>query len=457
MQREQRLPNVIYILADDLGYGDLGFTGQEKFETPNIDRLARQGMFFAQHYSGATVCAPSRSALMTGQHSGHTAIRGNKEIRPEGQWPILDSVRTLAELFKERGYATGAFGKWGLGYPGSEGAPLNQGFDRFYGFNCQRLGHHYYPFHLWDNDKKVMLPGNEGKKKEQYAPQLIHEEALSFMEVHKEQPFFLYYPSIIPHAELIAPEEYMALYRGKLEPETPYEGLDNGPNYRLGGYESQEHPHAAFAAMVHLLDEQVGEIMDKVGELGLAEDTIIIFTSDNGPHMEGGADPDYFNSNGIFRGYKRDLYEGGIRVPMIAKWEGQIAPGSRTEHVSAFWDMYPTFAELLELPVPEGTNGISVLPTWRGNAQDQKKHRHLYWEFHEKGGRQALRKDDWKLVRYNIRDNGGTYELYDLSKDPSEQNDLAQERPEKLNELKDIMQNSRTTSEDFPFVGVDAE
>jgi len=447
-----RTPNVIYILADDLGYGDLGITGQEKFSTPHIDALAAQGMLFTQHYSGATVCAPSRSALMTGLHSGHTPIRGNKEIKPEGQWPLPDTTYTLAHLFKKKGYATGAFGKWGLGYPGSEGAPGKQGFDRFYGFNCQRLGHHYYPYHLWDNDSKVLLKGNEGTKKEEYAPNLIHDEALAFIEKHKDEPFFLYYPSIIPHAELVAPEAYMALYRGKLEPETPYKGLDEGPNYRQGTYESQEHPHAAFAAMVHLLDQQVGEIVAKVAALGLADNTIIIFTSDNGPHLEGGADPDFFNSNGIYRGYKRDLYEGGIRVPMIARWDGKIAKGSRTDHISAFWDILPTFSEILEIPVPQDLDGISMLPTLTGENEEQQIHPHLYWESHESGGRQAIRKEDWKLVRYNINKDGA-YELYNLAQDPSETNDLASGMPEKVMELAVLLEASRTSSEVFKFVG----
>ncbi len=447
-------PNVIYILADDLGYGDLSLTGQEKFSTPHIDKLAAQGMLFTQHYSGATVCAPSRSALMTGLHSGHTPIRGNKEIMPEGQWPLPDTTYTLAKLFKKKGYATGAFGKWGLGYPGSEGAPLKQGFDRFYGFNCQRLGHHYYPYHLWDDDSQVVLQGNEGIKKEQYAPSLIHDEALAFIEKHKNQPFFLYYPSIIPHAELVAPEAYMSLYRDKLEPETPYQGLDEGPNYRKGGYESQQHPHAAFAAMVHLLDEQVGELMAKVEALGLADNTIIIFTSDNGPHLEGGADPDFFNSNGVYRGYKRDLYEGGIRVPMIARWDGKIAKGSTTDHISAFWDMLPTFSEILGVPTPQDLDGISMLPTLTGKNMEQKKHSHLYWEFHELGGRQAIRKEDWKLVRYNLNKNGA-YELYNLAQDPSESINLALVMPEKVAELAVILEASRTTSQVFKFVGED--
>ena len=447
--KETALPNIVYILADDLGYGDLSITGQKKFATPNIDQLAKEGMFFTQHYSGATVCAPSRSALMTGLHTGHTPVRGNKEILPEGQWPMPAKTYTLTKLLKEKGYVTGAFGKWGLGFPGSEGDPLKQGFDTFYGYNCQRLGHHYYPYHLWDNDRKVILTENKGFKKGQYAPNLIHEQAISFVEEHQEEPFFLYYPTVIPHAELAAPANYMERYLGKFEPEKAFKGRDDGDEYRNGDYESQPNSHAAFAAMIHLLDDQVGEIAAKIKELGLEKNTLIIFTSDNGPHLEGGADPDYFDSNGIYRGYKRDLYEGGIHVPMIAKWEGKIAAGSTTDHISAFWDILPTLAELIDSEVNYKMDGISFVPTLLGEAT-QKKHHHLYWEFHEQGGRQAIRKDHWKLVKYNVNNNG-SYELYDLLKDPSETQNLAGEFPDKVEELSNILEESRTASEVFQF------
>lgn len=443
------LPNIIYILADDLGYGDLSLTGQKKFITPNIDKLAEEGMFFTQHYSGSTVCAPSRSTLMTGLHTGHTPIRGNKEIRPEGQWPLPSNTQTLSKLLKNKGYTTGVFGKWGLGYPGSEGDPLNQGFDRFYGYNCQRLGHNYYPYHLWSDQEKIILKGNEGHKSEQYAPILIHQEALNFIDNNKEKPFFLYYPSIIPHAELLAPASYMKKHLGKYEPEKSFIGTDDGENYKDGPYQSQKNGHAAFAAMINLLDDQVGEIVDKIEALGLSENTIIIFTSDNGPHLEAGADPDYFDSNSIFRGYKRDLYEGGIRVPMIAKWPGNIAKGSKTNHISAFWDVMPTIAEIVDFKTENKVDGISFLPTLLGN-QNQKQHSHLYWEFHEKGGRQAIRQKDWKLVRYNTKKNGN-YQLYNLNEDPSENTDLATIYPEKVTELKQVLESSRIPSEVFKF------
>lgn len=443
-------PNIIYILADDLGYGDLSCYGQTKFATPHIDDLAEEGMLFTQHYSGATVCAPSRSSLMTGQHTGHTFVRGNKEVRPEGQFPIPESTFMLPELLKEQGYVTGAFGKWGLGFPGSEGDPIKQGFDTFYGYNCQRLGHHYYPYHLWDNDKKVILEGNSGTKKEQYAPNLIHKQALKFIDDNKDKPFFLYYPSIIPHAELAAPENYMVKHVGKYEPEKAYVGTDGGPDYRDGKYESQKYTHAAYAAMINLLDDQVGEIVKKIKDLGLENNTIIIFTSDNGPHKEGGADPDYFDSNGILRGYKRDLYEGGIRVPMIAKWKDRIKEGSTTNHISAFWDVLPTFSEIVKKNPKIETDGISFLPTLLGEPSKQKQHDYLYWEFHELGGRQSIRKNYWKLIRYNVN-KGEAYQLYNLESDPGETTDLAKQKPALVLELAKILELSRTESAIFKF------
>ena len=439
-------PNIIYILADDLGYGDVGFNGQKRFSTPNIDRLAAEGLVFTSHYSGSTVCAPSRSSLMTGLHTGHTYIRGNREHQPEGQEPLPASTFTVAKMLKSAGYVTGAFGKWGLGFPGSEGDPNNQGFDEFFGYNCQRIGHNYYPYHLWHNQGKVMLAGNEGKATGEYAPDVIHREALKFIDNNKDKPFFLYYPSIIPHAELLAPESYMVQHRGKYEPENPYSGYDDGPQYRQGPYGSQPETHAAFAAMVHILDGQVGEIMAKLQELGLDENTIVIFTSDNGPHLEGGADPNYFDSNGPYRGYKRDLYEGGIRVPFVARWQGNIQPGT-TDHVSAFWDFFPTMAELTGSPVPEGLDGISFLPTLAGKPADQKEHDYLYWEFHERGLTQAVRAGKWKTVRKGF---GQPVELYDLESDPSESQDVAGMNIEKVSEMEKILEHARTESQIWP-------
>lgn len=437
-----RKPNIVYILADDLGYGDLGFTGQEYIATPNIDKLAAEGMFFTAHYSGSTVCAPSRSTLVSGLHTGHAPVRGNYEIQPEGQYPLPDSVFTVFESLKASGYTTGAFGKWGLGYPGSEGDPNNQGVDVFYGYNCQRMGHNYYPYHLWHNQDSVILEENAGKNLNLYAPNLIHGQTLQFIEDNQNNPFFLFVPSIIPHAELIAPEEDMAEHVGRFE-ETPYQGVDEGPSYKIGGYMSQENPKAAFVAMVELLDKQVGEILAKLDQLGLRENTLVVFTSDNGPHLEGGADPDFFNSNGPYRGYKRDLYEGGIRVPMIANWPGKIKSGSRSDHPSAFWDVYATLAELTGSEVPKNTDGISFAPTLLGKSEEQSKHEYLYWEFIEQGGKQAVRKGDWKAIRLNLnKDSNPPIELYNLAEDPGEQTNLADQYPERVAELKELMQSS---------------
>ncbi|MGB7394206.1 MAG: arylsulfatase [Pricia sp.] len=445
-------PNIIYILADDLGYGDLSCYGQEKFETPNIDKLAAEGMLFTQHYSGSTVCAPSRSALMTGMHTGHTVVRGNKEIRPEGQHPIPDSTYTLAEAFKKAGYATGAFGKWGLGPPGSHGDPLNQGFDTFYGYNCQRIGHNYYPYHLWSNNDSIVLSENSGGEQAIYAPNLIHRETLKFIDDHKDEPFFLFVPSIIPHAELAAPEAFMAKHRGAYPPEKEYDGVDDGPEFNLGPYRSQEETHAAFAAMIDLLDSQVGEIIKKVEDLGIADNTLIVFTSDNGPHEEGGADPEYFDSNGPLKGVKRDLYEGGIRVPMIAKWPGKIEPGSETDHVSAFWDVMPTFSKIMGVETPMDIDGISFLPTLLGEAKKQQDHEFLYWEFHERGGRQAVRKGKWKAVKYNVFEKpDAPLELYNLEDDLGEENNVADKHPEVMAEMQTIIDTARTQSEIFTF------
>ncbi|WP_439184267.1 arylsulfatase [Carboxylicivirga taeanensis] len=450
-QQQQQQPNIIYILADDLGYGDLSCYGQKKFSTPNIDKLAERGMRFTQHYSGSTVCAPSRSALMTGQHTGHTYIRGNKERRPEGQHPLKAEAFTLAELFKQAGYTTGAFGKWGLGYPGSEGDANNQGFDTFFGYNCQMLGHHYYPYFLRSNQDSLVLEANAGQQAGIYAPNLIHDKTLQFIDDNKDKPFFLYVPSIIPHAELFAPEEYMERFRGKFDPEHAYKGVDQGPGFRKGGYGSQPESHAAFAAMVTLLDDQVGEIIDKVEELGLSDNTIIIFTSDNGPHLEGGAQPDYFDSNGPFKGYKRDLYEGGIRVPFIASWPGNIPEGTTSNHISAFWDMMPTFAELINTDTSQNIDGISMLPTLTGNGT-QKEHDFLYWEFHVLGGRKAIRMGKWKAVQYGVsKDPNAPIELYDLSADPGETNNIADQHPEIINQVKSIFKTCRVESNIFKF------
>jgi arylsulfatase A-like enzyme len=448
-------PNIIYILADDLGYGDLGCYGQSKIETPNLDKMASEGMLFTQHYSGSTVCAPSRCVLMTGQHTGHCFIRGNKEYKPEGQHPMASEAVSIAEILNDVGYTTGAFGKWGLGFVGTEGDPNNQGFDEFFGYNCQREAHRYYPKHLWHNNQKVMLKGNDFKNTETYAADVIHEQALKFIENNKDAPFFMYYPSTIPHAELIIPDrEMMQKYRGRFE-EIPH--IDNRPGADYGDepfevryYCSQPEPHTTFAAMVSLLDKQVGEILTKLKKLGIDDNTVIMFSSDNGPHLEGGADPVFFNSNGVLRGFKRDLYEGGIRAPMIVRWANTIHPGSRSEHISAFWDVMPTLAEIAGVSVPKDIDGISFLPELLGKQQNS--HDHLYWEFHEQGGKQAVRKDKWKLVKLDVFDSSKTnFELYNLDADPAEKQDISTDHPGILEELTAILEKEHVYNPDFPF------
>ncbi len=450
-QQKPMRPNIIYILADDLGYGDLGCYGQTMIKTPNIDRLAAEGIRFTQHYAGCTVSAPSRSSLMTGLHTGHSPIRGNREHKPEGQLPQPGDTYTVAKMLKAGGYATGCFGKWGLGYPGSKGAPENQGFDKFFGYNCQRLAHNYYPYYLWNNRDTVWLKGNEGTKTEDYAPDIIHREALQFIRSNKDRPFFAHLTYIIPHAELVNPDDSIAAeYAGNF-PEKPFVGVDDGPTYKLGGYGSTAHPKADFAAMITRLDAYVGEVAATLKELGLDENTIVIFSSDNGPHVEGGADPDFFKSYGPLRGVKRDLYEGGIRVPFIARYPGKIKAGSVSNHVSAFWDVMPTFAELTGTKAADNTDGISFLPALTGRAK-QQQHEYMYWEFHEKGGKVAVRKGDWKAVWLNVGKPAEMHaELYDLSKDLHEDNNLAAQHPEIVAELYKIAKREHVDSEVFKF------
>jgi arylsulfatase A-like enzyme len=451
-------PNIIYILADDLGYGDLGCYGQEKIHTPNLDRMAAEGILFTQHYSGSTVCAPSRSSLMTGMHTGHTYIRGNNETYPEGQKPIAAEAITIAEVLKEAGYATGAFGKWSLGMHDTEGSPVKQGFDTFIGFLCQRYAHRYYHQYIWHNEDTLFMEGNDFKNKVTYVPDVIHERTLDFIRSNKDKPFFLYVPSIIPHAEILAPDDsILQMYAGKWPEEpwgivsdNPYQGNDYGAeNFVIEGYAPIDEPRAHFAAMVTRLDYQVGDIIDLVKELGIAENTLILFTSDNGAHTEGGADPEFFNSSGPFKGTKRDLYEGGIRTPFIGWWPGVIKAGSRSDHISAFWDMMPTFAELAGIEPPDTTDGISLVPVLTGKG-DQAEHEYMYWEFYERGGRLAVRKGDWKLVKYNIFQPGKeTTELYNLAADISEQNNLAEQNPDIVAELMEIMKEAHIPNKDY--------
>jgi len=354
-------------------------------------------------------------------------------------------------MLKGAGYKTSVFGKWGLGYPGSEGDANMQGFDEFYGYNCQRQAHNYYPYHLWHNQEKIILEENKDDQQGTYAPDLIHEESLRFLEQNKDSTFFMFYATPLPHAELLLPDRYVEKYRGKLLPEKEFQGVDDGPTFKKGGYGSQKEPHAAFAAMINHLDAQVGDIMNKLEELDIADNTIIIFTSDNGPHREGGADPNYFNSNGIYKGFKRDLYEGGVHVPMIASWPAKIKAGSQTDHISAFWDIMPTFAEILGKNLDSTIDGISFLPTLMGQV-DQKKHDYLYWEFHEKGGRIAIRKGKWKGVKYDVLTHPNrVIELYNLEEDPGENKNLAAKHTDIVEELTGLMKEARTPSDIFQF------
>ena len=417
---EKEVPmNVIYILADDLGYGDIGCFGQQRIETPNIDKMAREGMLFTQHYAGCTVSAPSRCSLMTGLHTGHSQIRGNKEIAPEGQQPMEADTYTLGKLMKSAGYATGIFGKWGLGYPGSSSVPSTMGFDEFFGYNCQRQAHSYYPDHLWHNNDTVFLSENDNNGRKVYSQDLIHEQALKFIRDNKDKPFYAMLTYTLPHAELNLPHDSIyQMYENTFE-EVPYD---------KGGYYPSE---------------------KELKELGLDKNTIVIFTSDNGPHREGGANPDYFLSYGPLKGVKRDVYEGGIRVPMIAWNPAKIKAGVKTEHISAFWDVMPTLAELTGVALPQAGDGISFLPTLF-SKEGQKQHEYLYWEFHEQNGREALRCGDWKLIRQPIVGEA-ILELYDLSSDLHEDNNLAQQNPEKVKELEALMDGARTESPLFNF------
>lgn len=435
--------NIIYILADDLGYGDIGCYGQSLIKTPHLDRMATEGMLFTQHYAGCTVSAPSRASLMTGFHTGHTQIRGNKEVKPEGQTPMNGDTYTLAKLFKSKNYVTGIFGKWGLGYPGSESEPNAMGFDEFYGYNCQREAHTYYPEHLWHNQEKVMFPENADLGRQAYSYDLIHQQALQFIRSRKGEPFFAMLTYTLPHAELNLPHDSIyRMYEDQFE-ETPYD--------QPGSYFRSDKPRASFAAMVSRLDMYVGEVLDELKKQGLDKNTIVFFTSDNGPHSEGGADPDFFNSSGPLKGTKRDLYEGGIRVPLLAWSPCHVKAGVTTDHVSAFWDMMPTFAGIIGCELPGSTDGLSFLPTLF-SEKNQQVHDFLYWEFHEQGGRQAVRKDNWKLIRQGISTEKGPWlELYNLDKDIHEDTNLIKEEPEKTKELVDLMDKARTESELFNF------
>lgn len=440
-------PNIIYIMADDLGYGDLSCYGQQHFTTPNIDRLAREGMRFTQFYSGSTVCAPARCSLMTGLHTGHATVRGNSSNVSRNRQRVglaVDDV-TIAEVLKREGYRTGLVGKWGIGESDTQVTPTKKGFDFFYGFLNQRNAHNYYPPFLWRNETKVMFPGNDVKKKTgKFAHDLMTNEALGFVERNADSPFFLYLAYTVPHAEMTAPADSMDNFSGKF-PEKPY--VNTG-----GSYGSQSEPKAAFAAMVTRLDRDVGRLMALLKEKGIDENTVVIFTSDNGPHGEGGHDFRYFDSNGPLKGYKRDLYDGGIRVPFIVRWPGKVEASSTSDHIGAFWDFFPTAVELAGAKSDAKVDGKSILPTLLGTPKKQKKHDYLYWEFFEQGGRQAVRMGDWKGIRYNVnKDHRSPLELYDLSTDIGEEDNVAAEFPKVVERIDKILVNARTESEFFKF------
>ena len=427
-------PNIIYILLDDAGYGDLSCYGQTKFLTPNIDRLASEGMKFTNHYSGSTVCAPTRSVIMSGLHTGHTPSRGNREIKPVGQFPIPATTFTIAEALKKAGYATGAFGKWGLGNPGSEGDPIHQGFDRFFGYNCQRNAHTYYPKWLFDDLRKIELDGKT------YAHDLIMDKAVEWIDRQHENPFFCFLPVTIPHAAMHVPEKYAAPFREKF-PE-----FEN----KVGRYGNNKpfakNPAAQFAGMMTTLDEGIGRVLKSLKKHQIDQNTIVLLSSDNGPHKEGGHMPNYFNSNGGLRGFKRDLYEGGIRCPLLVRWPGKVEAGSTSNHISAHWDLFPTFCELAGTNPPEGLDGISFLPTLLG--KEQEKHEHLYWEFYEGGGKRAVRIGKWKAVQNQVNRKGkdAPIEIYDLESDRAETSDLAAQNSELIARIQKIFERSHTPS-----------
>ena len=434
-------PNMIYILSDDLGYGDLGCYGQTKIKTPQLDKMANEGILFTDHYSGSTVCAPSRCALMTGLHTGHARVRGNYEDGPHGFGSGLELRKediTVAELLQKSGYRTGLFGKWGLGVKNTSGEPNKKGWDEFYGFLNQGHAHFFYPEYLWKNGEKVILEGNKDGQKNQYSHDLITEEALKFIKKNKNRPFFLTLTYTIPHAELIVPENSLKEYKGKF-PETPYVNDGSGG---MGGYCSQEFPKATFAGMVTRMDGDIGRFFTLLKELGIDDNTIVMFSSDNGPHKEGGAEPDFFDSNGSLRGYKRDLYEGGIRVPMIARWPEKIKAGSKTNHVSAFWDVLPTLCEIGGAEYPK-VDGVSFLPALKGEQQDDAKY--LYWEFHEAENMvQAIRMGKWKAVRHSP---DSELELYNLDNDISEEKNIASKNPEVVKKITKLFAGARTKHE----------
>ena len=473
-ENRDTFPNIVFILGDDLGYGEIGILGQDKIETPNIDELAKSGMILTDHYTGSPVCAPSRSILLTGLHSGNNPIRGNDEWKErgdvwsfeamfnnpelEGQRPLPDSIITVADILKSQGYKTGMFGKWGLGAPNTNSIPNNKGFDFFYGYNCQRQAHTFYPTHLWKNKERHILNNqivNKGKlpsnldpdneesyikyNQKDYAPTLIHQEALKFIETNKDEKFFVYYASPIPHLPLQAPDIWVNYYRVKFGDEKPYAGGS--------GYYPNQYPKATYAAMISYLDQQVGELVKKLKKIGKYENTLIIFSSDNGPTHIDHVDIDFFNSAGPFLNsentVKGNLNEGGIRVPAIVTWPKVISAGSESNHPSIFYDYLATISDLVGVTPPYKTDGISFLPTLKGKTQ--KKHKFLYWEFPSYGGQQAIRINKWKGIKKGLIKGQSKLKLYNLSLDPKELNDVASEFPEIVAKMENMMKDAHKT------------
>lgn len=450
-----KLPNVVFIMADDLGYGEIGCYGQKWIKTPRIDELAKQGLRFTQFYSGSPVCAPSRCTLMTGKHTGHAAIRDNRKPRDKdnlrekfewetpGQTALPNSEVTVAELLHAHDYATAAIGKWGLGMVGTPGDPNKQGFDLFYGFLCQEHAHNHYPRFLWRNGKKETLPGNDGSSAtgQTFAQDKFVEEAIAFLKQPREKPFFLYLPFTIPHLAIQVPEDSLAEYAGKI-PEAEYEHK---------GYFKHATPRAGYAAMITRMDKGVGRILDALAELGIADNTLVIFTSDNGPAYDrlGGTDSDFFNSSAGLRGRKGSVYEGGMRVPFIARWPGKIAAGRETAHVAAHWDVLPTLCEVTQSDIPQNLDGVSFTSTLLERGT-QKQHEYLYWEFPAYGFQQAIRSGNWKALRRGLDAGDTAYELYDLSTDEREQHDVAAEHPDVIRRLADFAAAAHKPSKLFP-------
>ena len=425
LEKQENQPNIVFIMADDLGFGHLGSYGQKKIKTPNLDILANQGLRFTQFYSGSTVCGPARSTLMTGYHTGHTSVRGNT-----GGIPLLDQDVTIAEILKSKGYKTGMFGKWGLGDFGTSGTPDKQGFDEYFGYLHQVHAHFYYSEYLWDNGEKMFLDGNQDGNRNQYTHDLITDKALQFISESSKKPFFLYVGYTIPHTELLVPEDSLNEYLGDWDEPNPYVGHH---------YASQPYPRSAFAGMVSRMDRDVGRIMDLLDELNLSNETIIFFTSDNGGQGFDGPDLEFFDGNGGLRGGKQDMYEGGIRVPLIVRWPGVIKEGSKSDHIWAFWDILPTVGDIVGASWPNEIDGLSMYPALLGAAAP--KHEYLYWEYGGEGHlKQAVRMDDWKYVKH--RD--GTSELYNLKNDFSESDDLSKFHPEIIIIMENILTSART-------------